>query len=75
MRACMGGWCLIREICPHYSAEGDPEPADRLCVPEQDGIGKEFPIRITRMASSWGWRGSKRLLAKAEPFDGIGWSA
>ena len=68
----MGGWCRIRELCPHYNATDTSEPEDRLCMPGLDGKGRDFPIRITRMAGSWGWEGSKRPLAAAQPFDGIG---
>lgn len=72
MTACMGGWCTLRQICPHHvTAARSAFDDDRLCLPGHDGKGKDFPIRITRMAGSWGWQGSSRLLAKATPFDGL----
>ena len=37
MKACMGGFCVRRDQCPHYSAEGQ-SPAERLCLPARDGI-------------------------------------
>ena len=37
MRACMGGFCARRDKCPHYTAEGH-EPAERLCLPGEDGV-------------------------------------
>ena len=37
MTPCMGGWCVRRDQCPHYSAEGQ-SPAQRLCLPGRDGI-------------------------------------
>lgn len=35
--ACMGGWCTRREKCPHFHAVHRAEPAERLCIPGQDG--------------------------------------
>ncbi len=35
--ACMGGWCTRREKCPHFHATGDANPAERLCLPGNDG--------------------------------------
>lgn len=72
MKACKGGWCTLREICPHHiTAERAEDDEDRLCLPDHDGCGKDFPIRITRNAGSWGWQGTRRLLAEAKPFDGL----
>ena len=34
--ACMGGWCVKRDKCPHYGAQSR-EPVERLCLPGQDG--------------------------------------
>lgn len=32
-RACMGGWCAIRERCTRYTAPG--HAVERLCEPKQ----------------------------------------
>lgn len=54
MTPCMGGWCRIRARCPHHiAAERSAEDSDRLCLPGQDGIGADQPIRITRPAGTW----------------------
>jgi hypothetical protein len=38
MTPCMGGWCGLREKCPHYTAIGaNRNPSERLCLPGQDG--------------------------------------
>jgi hypothetical protein len=37
MTPCMGGFCSKRDMCPHYSAKSDQEPAERLCLPGRDG--------------------------------------
>lgn len=66
----MGGWCRIREICPHYNAGGVEEPEERLCVPDHDGVGRDFPIRITRMAGSVGWLRAKHAQTWAGAFVG-----
>lgn len=50
--ACMGGWCRIRERCPHYGIESD-EPAERLCKPGRDGEASDFPVQITFPAGEW----------------------
>lgn len=39
IQACMGGWCLKRLQCPHYTeAHRSSEPAERLCEPGRDGV-------------------------------------
>lgn len=35
--ACMGGWCLTRDKCPHYFAVSST-PAERLCITGRDGV-------------------------------------
>lgn len=37
MKACMGGWCAIRDRCPLYNAPDRRSPAERLCMPGMDG--------------------------------------
>ncbi len=50
MKACMGGWCLVRNGCRHYGFR-TPHAAERLCVKGRDGVLKrppevdEFPLR------------------------------
>lgn len=38
MMACMGGWCLKREQCGHYTAGGNA--VERLCKPGEEGARK-----------------------------------
>lgn len=35
--ACLGGWCVKRDKCPHY-IDGDGEPKERLCLRGRDGV-------------------------------------
>ena len=44
--ACMGGHCLKRNYCANYHAADRREPAERLCVPGADGIGRDLPVFI-----------------------------
>lgn len=37
MIACMGGWCSLREKCPHYTEAVRVNPSERLCVKGEDG--------------------------------------
>ena len=37
MKACMGGFCAVRERCPHYQSEQRAEPSERLCLRGEDG--------------------------------------
>jgi hypothetical protein len=46
MKACMGGWCLRRECCDAYHAGNRRDPAERLCVPGEDGVLKESPVQF-----------------------------
>lgn len=69
---CMGGWCRIRARCPHHTeAQRGPDDADRLCLPGQDGVGAEQPIRITRPAGTWE-RPAAAWMRQAQPFDLLG---
>lgn len=69
--ACMGGWCGIRERCPHYAAgHASRTPAERLCMPEFDGVGADIAVRITLPAGSWE-RKHAALLRPAGVFDGL----
>ena len=43
---CMGGWCSVRNRCPHYRSDDINEPAERLCPPRQDGAILELPVRV-----------------------------
>jgi hypothetical protein len=53
--ACMGGWCTKRDKCPHYHAT-TPEPAERLCVPGEDGQLLRNLETGERMAGPIGYR-------------------
>lgn len=37
MTPCMGGWCGLREKCPHFTSPQSRNPAERLCITDQDG--------------------------------------
>ena len=64
MKACMGGWCRIRNKCPHYTdAARGPEDAERLCIQGHDGCGAEQPVRIHRAVGSWERKGAGLLRA------------
>ena len=36
-QACLGGWCKLRQNCPHYHAAMRLWPAERLCDKGRDG--------------------------------------
>lgn len=48
---CMGGWCTLRERCPHYGADGIAQPAERLCPAGLDGYfpGLRDVVELVRM--------------------------
>ncbi len=69
---CMGGWCRIREQCPHYTeAKRGPDDADRLCLPGQDGARDGWALVIRRPVGSWE-RSGARWMRHAHPFDLLG---
>lgn len=37
MTPCMGGWCAVREKCPHYTSPTICRPSERLCIDGRDG--------------------------------------
>ena len=52
--ACMGGWCAKRDHCHNYHTDqGRNTPAERLCIPGQDGKGLESPVVIRRPVGTW----------------------
>ena len=53
---CMGGWCRLRDHCAHYQAEDRAEPAERLCVPGQDGSSDVVAVRLHMPQSYWARR-------------------
>lgn len=57
-KACMGGWCRIRDKCPHFHARDTSRPAERLCVPGADGVGQFIPMLWHRPVRSWERAGS-----------------
>ncbi len=70
-RACMGGWCRIREGCPNYAyGEGRFIPAERICDRGSDGKVDGMPLARHRPAGKW-----ERVVGpyarRAGPFDGL----
>jgi hypothetical protein len=56
-RACMGGWCALREHCPHFHATRRDSPSERLCTPGMDGHSDVVRLQLTqkpRLASEAG---------------------
>lgn len=53
-RACMGGWCALRDRCPHHNEADRSNPAERLCLPGQDGVRESITgqgaLVVLRMA-------------------------
>ena len=50
LRACMGGWCAIRDRCEnHHVDAGLVTPAERLCIPGQDGSSALASVRSPRI--------------------------
>ena len=41
LRACMGGWCHLRDRCQHHTTPFRGNPAERLCVPGFDGYSDQ----------------------------------
>lgn len=64
-RACMGGWCTLREHCPHYHAIRRDSPSERLCTPGQDGHSDVVALQLTPKA-----RGYVRPAAASETIAG-----
>jgi hypothetical protein len=48
---CMGGWCRIRQSCPHYTHADEREPDERICEPGKDG--EAVQVRRHRPIGSW----------------------
>jgi len=50
LRPCMGGWCTLRDHCPHYhAARPGTKPSERLCYPGRDGESDVVQVvRIVR---------------------------
>ena len=48
--ACMGGFCGKRNGCQNYRTEDRSEPSERLCVPGEDGIGRDVPVVFSMRA-------------------------
>lgn len=51
VQACMGGWCTKRDHCAHFHATDRRQPAERLCVPGADGVGRS--VVIHRPVGAW----------------------
>ncbi len=49
LQSCLGGWCALRDHCPHYHATtASHDPSERLCYPGEDGHSDVVAVRITR---------------------------
>jgi hypothetical protein len=52
--SCMGGFCSMRERCPHYlAATVHEKPQERICERGHDGLDVGFPMIRHRPAGSW----------------------
>lgn len=69
-QACMGGWCTKRQHCPHYHSEHRHQPEERLCIPGEDGVGLNQPIRLHTPAGTW--ERPVGLMADAGVWDALG---
>lgn len=38
MKSCMGGFCHLRDKCPHHTESDRVNPVERLCIRGSDGI-------------------------------------
>lgn len=71
IQSCAGGWCKRRGHCANYHAASvDQEPEERLCVPGQDGVGVDQPVRLHRAAGTW--ERQPGLMAMAGIWDALG---
>lgn len=64
-KACMGGWCSLRSKCPHYAVRDARDPAERLCVPGNDGVGMAIPMHWHSPVGSWETRNTQPLMPSA----------
>ena len=53
IQACMGGWCIRRNNCANYRSSDRSEPAERLCLPGEDGKGLDTPVVIRMPVGLW----------------------
>lgn len=68
MKSCLGGWCHLREKCPHYSLPAHYEPVERMCVPGMDGVHRGGGIdRLNRSHASA--TGDSKVMRIARYFD------
>ena len=52
-RACMGGWCGLRDECERHTTDDRARAVERLCEPGMDGILEDAPIRFHRPPGAW----------------------
>ena len=71
MKACMGGWCRIRESCEHYAAAVRMDAAERLCDAGEDGRRGGAAIVIRRAAGTLQRPFIASMLRPADVFDGL----
>ena len=60
-KTCMGGFCSKRDQCPHSEPVPGVEPAQRLCLPGQDGIRLVESTPFRKITVDVFHRGEKRL--------------
>jgi hypothetical protein len=71
VQSCMGGWCTKRQRCPNYhAATPGQRPEERLCLPGEDGIGIDQPVRLHSAAGTW--EREPGLMAAAGIWDALG---
>ena len=47
IESCAGGWCKLRDRCPHYHAGNEQRhPSERLCLPNRDGVSDVTSIKL-----------------------------
>lgn len=52
-KSCMGGWCGLRDRCPHYHAFNTKAyPSERLCLPHRDGVSDVTHVRLAKLPES-----------------------
>lgn len=50
---CMGGFCALRDHCAHYHADSLQHPAERLCIPGQDGQSDVVAVVMSKPMAPW----------------------
>lgn len=53
VQPCLGGWCRIRDNCPHYHAAVRLDPAERLCDRGSDGVSSVHAVHVPGKPLAW----------------------